>query len=117
MDEIKKKVDESWKEQAAKEKVAPKDHKEELPIPEANFDFFIRTLALQASISMGLIENPATNTKEENMPQAKFIIDTIGMLQEKTKNNLSKEEADTLEDIIYALRMQYLEKGKIGGNS
>lgn len=117
MDEIKKKVDESWKEQAAKEKELPKDQKEEFPIPDANFDFFIRTLALQASISMGLIENPATNTKEENMTQAKFIVDTIGMLQEKTKNNLTKEEADTLEDILYALRMQYLEKGKTGGKA
>ncbi len=117
MDEIKKKVDESWKENAAKEKEQAKNQPDEPAIPEANFDFFIRTLALQASISMGIIDNPATNAKEENMTQAKFIVDTLGMLQEKTKNNLTKEEADALEDMLYALRMQYLAKGKSGGNA
>ena len=53
-----------------------------------DFNFFITTLALQASISLGQVPNPATNKTEEDLTQAKFLIDTLGVLQEKTKGNL-----------------------------
>ena len=107
MEEIRKHVDESWKESIAKEKGEPKKENESLP-PEASFSFFISTLALQASIFLGQIPNPATNKKEKNLPQAKFIIDTLDMLREKTKNNLNKEESNLLENMLYELRMQYV---------
>jgi len=110
MDEVKKNVDESWKETAAKEKKKLEEEGEFVP-PEPDFNFFITTLALQASISLGAIPNPSTNQKEENATQAKFIIDTLGMLKEKTKGNLTKEEEDLLERVLYELRMQYVAKG------
>lgn len=77
-----------------------------------DFNFFITTLALQAAISLGEMENPATNKKEENLPQAKFIIDTLDMLKQKTKGNLSEKETETLDNILYELRMQYIAKTK-----
>ncbi|MDD5730440.1 MAG: DUF1844 domain-containing protein [Candidatus Omnitrophica bacterium] len=107
MEEDKKNIDQSWKERAEKEKETLKESGEFVP-PEPDFNFFISTLALQAAISLGNIPNPATNQKEQNFPQAKFIIDTIGMLKEKTKGNLSKEEAEMLENLLYELRMQYI---------
>ncbi|MDD5568762.1 MAG: DUF1844 domain-containing protein, partial [Candidatus Omnitrophica bacterium] len=58
------------------------------------------------------IPNPATQKTEEDLPQAKFIIDTLGMLQEKTKGNLDKEEAELLESLLYELRTVYLSKDK-----
>jgi predicted metal-dependent peptidase len=109
MDEIKKSVDDSWKEQAEKEKEALKNSKGFIP-PEADFSFFITTLALQASIFLGAIPNPVSNKKEEDLPQAKFIIDTLGMLKDKTVNNLKDEEGKLLENVLYELRMQYLDK-------
>jgi hypothetical protein len=111
MDEANKNIDESWKEEAQKEKEALKNQAGFTP-PEPDFNFFITTLALQASISLGLVPNPATNKAEEDLTQAKFLIDTIGMLKEKTKGNLSEEEANLLENILYELRTQYIAKNK-----
>jgi len=111
MDEINKNIDESWKETVNKEKGTLKD--EEKSIPEApDFNFFITTLALQTAISLGQMENPATNKKEENLPQAKFIIDTLDMIKQKTKGNLTKEEQEMLDNLLYELRTQYIAKNK-----
>lgn len=109
MDEIKKKVDENWKQNVEKEKQEPKAPGELAP-PEPDFKFFITTLALQSSIALGHMANPATGKTEEDPTQAKFLIDTLGMLQEKTKGNLSQEEAALLENLLYELRVAYLAK-------
>ena len=114
MDEEKKKVDESWKETIKKEKETVKDTQGSFTPPEPDFNFFITTLALQASISLGQVPNPASNKVEEDLVQAKFLIDTLGMLQEKTKGNLNAEESGLLENILYELRMRYIEKTNKG---
>lgn len=111
MDEIKKKNDESWKETVEKEKETLKQEGKFIP-PEPDFKFFISTLALQVSIALGQIPSPATNKIEEDPVQAKFIIDTLGMLQEKTKGNLTQEESELLENLLYELRMAYVSKNK-----
>lgn len=111
MDEKEKKVDESWKEAVQKEKQA-EAQKKDIPIPEANFSFFITTLAMQVAISMGEIPNPITNKKEENLDQAKYLIDTIDMLKEKTKNNLTKEEQELLESLLYDFHLKFVQKQK-----
>ncbi len=104
-----KHIDESWKDAAAKEKDTLKQQpQEEMVAPEATFSFFITTLALQASIALGVIPDPADNKKVQNFPQAKFLIDTLEMVQQKTKNNLTEEEAGLLENILYELRMQFV---------
>jgi hypothetical protein len=57
---------------------------------------------------MGIIPNPANNQKEQDLPQAKFLIDTLSMLQEKTQGNLTEEETKLLENLLYELRMQFI---------
>jgi len=109
MDEIKKKVDEDWKERVEKEKEDLKKEGKFVP-PEPDFNFFVTTLSLQASIALGQVPNPATNKTEEDLTQAQFLIDTLGMLKEKTKGNLSADEANLLENLLYELRMQYVSK-------
>lgn len=111
MEDKEKNIDESWKEEAAKEKEKLKNTED--PIQQApDFKFFITTLAIQAAICLGIMNNPVTNQKEENLTQAKFIIDTLDMLKEKTNGNLDKEEAEVLENMLYDLRIQYMEKTK-----
>jgi hypothetical protein len=78
--------------------------------PKPDFNFFITTLSLQASIALGSIVNPSTNKTETDLPQAKFLVDTLGMLSEKTKGNLSPEESKLLENLLYELRTVYLSK-------
>jgi len=79
-------------------------------IKEPDFNFFVTTMAIQASICLGVFPNPANNQKEENLTQAKFIIDTLAMIKDKTKNNLNPEEEKLLENVLSELRMQYVSK-------
>ncbi len=109
MDELNKNIDESWKEAIGKEKANLEKEGKPIP-PEPDFSFFVTTLSLQASIDLGEVPNPLTNKKEENLVQAKFLIDTLGMLKEKTKGNLTPEEANFMENVLYELRMQYISK-------
>jgi len=106
-----KKVDESWKQNVEKEKLEPKPQEGFVP-PEADFKFFITTLTLQASIALGHMANPSTGQTEKDPIQAKFIIDTLAMLQEKTRGNLNQEETDLLENLLYELRSAYLAEKK-----
>ncbi len=108
---MEKKVYDNWKQNVEKEKEAPKEKGGFIP-PAPDFKFFVTTLAMQASIALGHMPNPATDKVEEDLTQAKFLIDTLGMLQEKTKNNLAQEEIELLENLLYELRVAYLEKEK-----
>ncbi len=109
-----KKVDESWKDSVNKEK-GPQDtaDREEREL-QASFSLFISSLMMQAMSSLGEIENPITKKKEFNSSHAKFIIDTLSMLQEKTKNNLTKDESEMMEGVLYELRMRFVARTKEG---
>lgn len=107
MDEKEKNIDEAWKQAMEKEKGSSNDDDF---IPEPDFGFFITTLSAQASIALGMIPSPITNKKEEDLKQAKLLIDTLGMLKEKTKGNLNAEETQLLDNLLYALRMEYIQK-------
>lgn len=105
---INKKVDESWKEEVEKEiKEEPQKPQEQVELP-ADFAVFVSSLSMQALVFLGEIPNPVTKKKEVNLPQAKYIIDTLDMIKQKTKGNLSKEEDEGLEEVIYHLRIQYI---------
>ena len=103
-----KKEDKDWKEKAAEDK------KKEFKMPplEVNFVMFITSLSMQAMMSLGLYPNPATKKEEKNLDAAKYTIDTITMLQEKTKGNLISEESRLIDNILYDLRMKYIEASK-----
>ena len=111
METPEKKIDQDWKETAEKEKEGlQKDGKFVLPQPD--FSFFVTTLALQASVAMGIMENPTDGKKEENLTQARFLIDSLVLLREKTKGNLTPDEEKLLENVLYELRMSYIGKTK-----
>jgi hypothetical protein len=80
-------------------------------IPESpDFNFFITTLSIQTAICLGIMENPVNNKNAVNLPQAKFIIDTLDMLKTKTTGNLTKEESDKLDNLLGELKTQYVSK-------
>ncbi|MFH1062383.1 MAG: DUF1844 domain-containing protein [Candidatus Omnitrophota bacterium] len=117
-----KKVDESWKDKVSVEKNAEQqepqetaqeqaaDHEHEMP--PVDFNLFISSLGMQALMGLGEIENPISNKKEKSLPQAKYLIDTLAMVQEKTKNNLNAQESDMLDQMLFQLRMKYVELSK-----
>ena len=85
--------------------------KKEMPPAEVNFSAFLSSLMAEALIFMGEIENPITKKKELNLDHSKYIIDLISLLKDKTKGNLTAEEANGIDGVLYDLRMRYLAKG------
>ncbi|MBM3249118.1 MAG: DUF1844 domain-containing protein [Candidatus Omnitrophica bacterium] len=108
----KKKVDESWKEAVAKEKKEELQQPDSSQVPEVDFMNFITSLSLQSLISLGEIESPFTEKKEVNIKQARFLIDTLDMIKQKTEGNLTEEESKVLDTMLYELKMKYVEKSK-----
>jgi len=95
------------------ENVAPKAREKEVKsLPEIDFPTFVLSLATSAQVHLGVIANPATGKQESDLPLAKQTIDILGVMQEKTKGNLSDEESRLLEHLLYDLRMMYVEKNK-----
>ena len=81
---------------------------------QPNFSIFISSLSMQTLIFLGEMDNPITHKKEENLEQSKYIIDTLAVLKDKTKGNLTAQEANMLDSVIYELRMKYTAKsGKL----
>lgn len=94
-----------------KSKKADKSYKEPR-LPEVNFPTFIFSLHSSVLLQLGLIEDPISGKKAKNLPAAKQTIDILGMLEEKTRGNLTGEEENMLKNILYDLRMMYVrEKG------
>jgi hypothetical protein len=81
---------------------------EEEPMPEASFPSLVLTLAAGALQHMGLVDNPATQKREQDLRLAKHTIDMLEMLKKKTKGNLQKEEENLLEELLYDLRMKFV---------
>ena len=79
-------------------------------MPEARFDIFISGLAVEALVAMGDMPHPATRRQEVDLPHARYMIDLLGVFEEKTKGNLSVDEDRLLKDTLYQLRMRYLNK-------
>ena len=77
-----------------------------------SFDVIVSTYATQAAVSLGQIQNPITKKTEIDLSQAKFAIDLLQILDEKTKGNRTAEEDKFLSDCLYQLRMVYISKSK-----
>lgn len=110
----------------AKEPVAPEEKQleeeqkdsteaapeEEPQLPEINFSTFLLSLNASALVNLGLIEDPATGKKEKMFTMAKQTIDIMGMLEEKTRGNLTTDEESLLKNILYELRLTYVKQKK-----
>jgi hypothetical protein len=83
---------------------------EEAQLPEINFSTFIFSLSSSAFLHFGEIPEPSSGTKKKNLPMAKHTIDILGMLEEKTKGNLTPDEEQLLKNILYDLRMRYVKE-------
>ena len=84
------------------------EKKEGLPLPEVNFNSLIFSLSSSALLHLGEIADPYTREKKKDLPLAKHAIDTIGMLKEKTKGNLTDEERKFMESVLADLRWRFV---------
>ncbi len=81
-------------------------------LPKITFSTFIFSLNSSALFHLGLVPDPTTGKKEKNLLLAKQSIDIIGMLDEKTRGNLTSDEEKLLRNVLHDLRLMYVkEKG------
>lgn len=68
----------------------------------------VQSLQMGAMVGLGLLQGPDGKRPPVDLPAAKDAIDLLGILQEKTKGNLTKEEEEILREGLYHLRMGYM---------
>lgn len=114
-DEKKIFVDENWKDQveaekAAYDKQATSDGKEaqSQELPPASFEMLVSTFASEALIALGQVPNPVNNEYTLSWEHARYTIDMLQVLEDKTKGNLSTDEAAMLEGLLHQLRMAFV---------
>jgi hypothetical protein len=73
---------------------------------------FVVMHAQNAALFLGQIPNPRTGEAEINLDLARMFIDQLAMIQEKTRGNLSSEEAKVLSNALSNLQMAYVELAK-----
>ncbi len=76
---------------------------------EASFSTLVMSIGSQAAIHLGLAPHPASGKVEVDKDLARFNIDLLLMLQEKTKDNLSSEESDFLTKLVQDLQLQFVQ--------
>lgn len=124
-------VDEDWKSQVEREKQAPAEPAaaevastepvatEPIPTeetqagpatapPPASFETLVTMLFTQALAALGQIPGPDGKPGEINKSVAKYFIDTLDMLSEKTTGNLTPEESELLSETLHGMRMAYV---------
>jgi hypothetical protein len=81
--------------------------------PQVSFIAFVLSLASNAAVHFGDLPDPLTNeTRAPDLEAAAQLIDLLAMLEEKTRGNLSPEERRLLDQVIFELRMRYVEAKK-----
>ena len=82
------------------------------PPPRASFPLLITSLATQAIAAMGQLPDPEGQALPPNADYARHFIDLVGMLEDKTRGNLSDEESRYVQETLHQLRMMFVEFNK-----
>jgi len=119
-DEKKIIVDEDWKQEAQKEKEKLAEQAEAAkkgaqqrkshqgPLPRGDFAALVSMLVTQALFALGILEVKGQEKREPDLGIAKYNIDMLETLEEKTKGNLTQEEEKVLKDTLTQVRMAYV---------
>ena len=97
---------------AAYEKAASSQPSPDLGPHDITFASFIVGLSTEALALLGEMPHPATGERIQDLGGAQQIIDIIGILRDKTRGNLSRDEDSLLDAILFDLRMKYVEKAR-----
>lgn len=107
--------EETGKEEPAAAEEKPKAAQEPPPdLPAIDFSTFVLSMGTSALYHLGLVADPESGERvgEPNLALARQTIDTLAMIETKTRGNLDAEESRLLENLLYELRMRFVEAGK-----
>ena len=86
--------------------------KEDEALPTVDFATFVLSLSHSALLHLGEAPHPETGSVEKSLPLARQTIDLLAMLEDKTKGNLTGDEERLVAQILFDLRMRYVELSK-----
>ena len=78
------------------------------PKQEADFETLVLSLSTSAMYQLGLVQDPAGAPIPTDLEAARHTIDILGVLQKKTRGNLTPQEEQLLEQVLYELRLAYV---------
>ena len=81
----------------------------DFPLPPPTLDFLVFSLKMQAEIRMGLVAIPGEEKASTDLRAARHAIDTLAMIQEKTRGNSSMEEQRLIENSLTELRFRFVQ--------
>ncbi len=81
-------------------------------MPEVTFPAFVMSLNTSALYHLGEIADPITGEKITDLDLAKHAIDTLALIQNKTKGNLEKDEEELLKNILYDIKIRFVKTVK-----
>ena len=93
-------------------KAPPGDDQAHEHLPAMNFQTLVLSLSTQAMVGLGELPDPISQEVQPNLAMAKQLIDLLGMLEEKTRGNLTDEEERFLTASLADLRIRYVERSK-----
>ena len=92
------------------ENVKPETAEPEFPLPPVSFEFLTLSLKMQAEMQLGLVHfGEESERPKPDLRLARHTLDLMGMLQEKTRGNLTVEEQRLLDNSLTELRFRYLQ--------
>ena len=89
--------------------MSPAEHDK---LPQLDFATFVLSLSHSALMHLGEVPNPDTDKVTRDLPLAKQNIDLLSLLEEKTKGNLTGDEERLLHQVLFDLRIRYVELSK-----
>ena len=116
-------VDEDWKAQVEREKTTACQKSDsqgdaDPVMPPPTLTALASSLAMQALAAMGLLPDPLTGKLEVRLNRARHLIDSVNLLFEKTKGNISDEESRALEEMLLELRLTFIQvQSRRGGQA
>jgi len=79
-------------------------------MPQVDFMTFIMSMNASALMNLGAIPDPVSGKSVKNVTMAKQTIDILGIIQEKTRGNLTDEEVKLLENVLHDLHLMYVKE-------
>lgn len=81
-------------------------------MPEVTFAAFIMSLNTSALFHLGELADPATGKKVVDLDLARHAIDTLVLIEQKTKGNLTEEEGQLLKNLLYDIKLRFVNSAK-----
>src|SRR4051812_15988954 len=124
-------IDEDWKSKVEAEKAeaatakpaatdasaATTEDSVDPPMPPASFELLLTTLATEALVALGQVPHPVTGKTQVQRNQAKFLIDTVDVLRQKTAGNLTTSEQQVIDSLLHQMRLVFVQTANAPGSS